>query len=160
FLYRDRVEKVKPDDVKAVAAKYLRRSNRTVGVFVPVKEADRVAVAAAPDVEAQLRGYTGRATTVAEGEAFDPTPENIDKRTRGSTLSGGVKAALLLKKSRGEEVDFSLTLRYGDLESLKGMGTAASMLPLLMNRGGTKTHSRQEVRDELDQLGARLTLAG
>ena len=32
-LNRDRVEKVTPDDVKRVAAKYLTRTNRTVGMF-------------------------------------------------------------------------------------------------------------------------------
>src|SRR6185503_14265771 len=35
FLTRDRVKKVVPADVQRVAATYLKRSNRTVAVFIP-----------------------------------------------------------------------------------------------------------------------------
>src|SRR6185436_13343065 len=35
FLHRDRIEKITPEQVKAVAAKYLVRNNRTVGLFIP-----------------------------------------------------------------------------------------------------------------------------
>ena len=34
FIHRDRIAKVKPDDVNRVAAKYLRQINRTVGMFI------------------------------------------------------------------------------------------------------------------------------
>ncbi|HEY7118605.1 MAG TPA: pitrilysin family protein, partial [Tepidisphaeraceae bacterium] len=77
FLGRDRIEKVTPDDVKAVAAKYLRPANRTVGLFVPTKTPDRVAVAPAPDIESILKDYKGRGE-LAAGEDFDPSPANIE----------------------------------------------------------------------------------
>ncbi len=46
FLYRDRLEQVTPASVNEVAKKYLRRNNRTVGLFLPSKESERVAVPA------------------------------------------------------------------------------------------------------------------
>src|SRR5205085_8169712 len=91
----------------------------------------------------------------AEGEALDPDPRSIEARVRRTTLPGGIKAALLPKKTRNEIVELRLTLRYGDLESLKGMNGPAAILGPLMNRG-TKQHSYQQLRDELDRLNASL----
>src|SRR5215469_1804093 len=44
FLHRDRLEQVTADDVKRVAGEYLRRSNRTVGLFMPSEKAQRTPV--------------------------------------------------------------------------------------------------------------------
>jgi zinc protease len=154
FLHRDRVAKVTPEDVSRVAKKYLVRSNRTVGLFLPTQQAERAAVPATPDLGALLKDYKG-SQAVAQGESFDPTVENIEKRVRRSALSGGVKVALLPRKTRGEVVTGVLTLRYGNADSLKGNTTAAEVLADLMTRG-TKKHTRQQLQDELDRLGARL----
>jgi zinc protease len=62
---------------------------------------------------------------------------------------------LLPKKSRGEEARLTLTLRYGDEENLKGFEPAVGFLSDLMLRG-TKKLSYQQLRDELDRLGATL----
>src|SRR5436305_8527920 len=35
FIHRDRIEKVTPEAVQPVAARYLLRNNRTVGMFIP-----------------------------------------------------------------------------------------------------------------------------
>ena len=43
FLHRDRIEKVTAADVNRVAAKYLTRNNRTVGVYYPSEKAERCA---------------------------------------------------------------------------------------------------------------------
>ena len=67
--------------------------------------------------------------------------------------------ALLPKKTRGESVNLVLTLRYGDAENLKGLSTAADLLPDLMMRG-TKELSRQQIQDALDKNLARLNLSG
>ena len=71
FLNRDRIEQVTPEDVARVAKLYLKTSNRTIGKFIPEDAPDRTVVPAAPDLEATLRNYTGKAA-VEEGEAFDP----------------------------------------------------------------------------------------
>src|SRR5262249_54023521 len=103
FLHRDRIEKVTADDVKNVALKYLQRNNRTVGLYVPTEKAERVAMPATPNVKELVSNYKGR-DTIALGEAFAVSPENIEARIRRETLPGGVKRALLPKKTRGETV--------------------------------------------------------
>jgi len=155
FLHRDRIERVTPEKVQAAAAKYLQRNNRTVGVFIPTGKPERIEVPATPDVPSLVASYKGR-VALAEGEEFDPTPERIETRVQRQELPEGIKVTLLPKKSRGEEANLTLTLRYGDENNLKGFETAAGFLSSLMLRG-TKKLSYQEFRDELDRLGATLT---
>lgn len=154
FLHRDRIEKVTPAAVKSVAAQYLQRNNRTVGVFIPTEKAERVAVPGTPDVQALVANYQGRAN-ISEGESFDPTPEAIEARVKRMDLPEGIKVALMPKKSRGGDVHVTLNLRYGNEKSLQGMETAAGFLSELMLRG-TKTLTDQQFRDELDRLKASL----
>jgi len=157
FLQRDRIAAVSADDVNRVARTYFRKDNRTVGVFLPVKEVERVAIAAAPSLDSLLRDFEGGAVTAA-GEAFDPTPEILDARTRLVEV-GPLKAGLLSKKNRGETVSLVLTLHYGNEESLKGHTEAAGLLPALM-MSGTRQHDRQALREELDRLGIRIGPGG
>lgn len=156
FLDRDRMAEVTPKSVADVAARYLVRNNRIVGRFVPTDEPQRVAVPPRPDVSAMLKDYKGR-EEVAAGEDFDPTPENIEARTTRETLPSGIKLAMLPKRTRGEVVQLTLRLHYGNAESLKGLETAASVLPTLMTKG-TKQLSQQQIKDALDKR--RSTLRG
>jgi len=158
FLHRDRVEKVTPEAVQTAAARYLQRNNRTVGLFIPTGKAERVPVPASPDVNALVAKYQGRAP-IAEGEAFDYSPVNVEARVQRQELPQGIKVTLLPRKTRGEEVHLTLTLRYGDEENLKGLESAAGFLPELMLRG-TKKLSYQQLRDELDKLKATLSAGG
>ena len=154
FLDRDRLEKVTAEEVKAVAAKYLMSSNRTVGMFFPTPDPKRAPIPASPDVAKALEGYKGREVAAA-GESFDPTPENIESRAVRTKLPGGLSVILLPKKNTGESVNVSLTLRYGDADSLKGQTRAAAFLATLMTRG-TAELSRQKLQDELDRYRANL----
>jgi zinc protease len=156
FLHRDRLEKVTADDVNRVAAKYLVRSNRTVGVYIPTDKADRAEVPPAPAVKALVEAYKGRAA-VAAGEAFDPTPENVEQRVKRGTVGGGVKYAVLAKKTRGETVNLTLNLRVGNADSLKGKNAAFDFLGPLMTRG-TKSKTRQQIKDEFDKLKATVSV--
>jgi zinc protease len=158
FLRRDRIEQVTPAAVQAVAVKYLQRNNRTVGLFLPTDKAEKVAIPPTPDVAALLADYKGRAA-MAEGEAFEATPENIESRVHRLDLTEGIKATLLEKKSRGEEAHLSLTLHYGNEENLKGYESAAGFLPELMMRG-TQKLTYQQLRDELERLEANLGTGG
>ena len=158
FLYRDRLEQVTPASVQAVAKKYLQRNNRTVGVFLPTKEAERVSVPATPNLAEMIGDYQGR-EEVAHGEAFEVNPENIQKRTMWTKLSNGLKVALLPKKTRGNTVTFRLSLRYGTAQSLAGKAAAADLLPSLMMRGTAKL-TRQQIQDTLDQNSGRLSPSG
>ena len=158
FLHRDRLEQVTPAAVQTVAARYLQRNNRTVGLFIPTDKAERIEIPPTPDVPALVSGYQGRAAIV-EGEVFDATPRNVEARVQRLDLPEGVKVTLLPKKSRGEEVHLVLTLHYGDEENLKGFESAAGFLPELMLHG-TKKLSYQELRDELDRLKATISSGG
>jgi zinc protease len=118
FLNRDRIRKVTPEDLKRVAAAYLKPANRTVGQFIPTAAPDRAEIPGPPDLAALLKDYKGD-PAIAAGEAFDASPENIESRTTRSPLPGGLKLALLPKKTRGATVVVSMTLRHGDEKSLR-----------------------------------------
>ena len=152
FLYRDRLQAVSADDVNRVAQAYIKPDNRTVGRFIPTEAPDRATVPEAPDVAAMVSGYTG-GEAIAEGEAFDPSPGNIDARTVTYELPNGMKVALLPKETRGDVVSVRLRLHFGDEEVLMGRGTAGGMAGAMLMRG-TESLSRQEIQDELDRLQA------
>lgn len=159
FLYRDRLEQVTPEQVTDAAQKYFRQSNRTAGLFLPTEQPQSVPVPSPPtDLAAAIGDYKGR-EDLAAGEAFDVSPESIEKRTELSKLSSGLKVALVPKQNRGNTVVVRLNLRYGNVEALQGKATAAELLPRLMARG-TKSRTRQQITDELDRLQAQLTGGG
>jgi zinc protease len=158
FLHRDQIEKVTAKDVQDVANRYLRRENRTLGVFIPSDKSQKTEIPETPDLVKVLNGYKGR-EDVAAGEVFDVSPANLDARTTRATLPEGIKVAMLPKKTRGETVHLGLILRYGNPETLKNYQTAASLLPAVMLRG-TKSLSRQQISDELDKNKATLSANG
>ena len=158
LLHRDRIESVTPQQVSDAAQRYLRRENRTLGLFVPSEKSEKVEIPASPDLAGLFENYKGREDIVG-GEAFDPSPANLDARSQVVTLPEGIKGILLPKKTRGESVNLRLVLRYGDLESLKGYEAASELLPALMTRG-TKDLTRQQIQDELDKNRATLSAYG
>jgi zinc protease len=158
FLNRDRVAKVTPADLDRVAARYLQRSNRTVGMFLPSEAPQRAEIPLSPSIAELVKDYKG-GETVAAGEEFDPTPVNIEKHVTRSELSSGIKTAVLPKKTRGAVTTLHLTLRYGNEESLQAYQTAATILPAMLMRG-TKKHGRQALEDAFNKLGARVSIGG
>jgi zinc protease len=155
FLHRDRVEKVTPADVQRVAGKYLVASNRTLGYFIPSETPALVTVPPNPDLKALVSEYKGRPPVAAVAE-FDYSFANVEKCTNRSQLPCGIKVAVLQKATRDEVVNLSLTLRYGNLENLKGLREAASLLPSLMTRG-TKKLTYQQLRDEMTRLDVQIS---
>src|SRR5262249_50167361 len=129
----------------------------TVGTYYPTEKPERANIPASPNVAKLVEGYEGRAA-LAAGEAFEPSPENIEKRVARGEL-GPIKTAYLPKKTRGEMVELRLNLRYGTGESVPGLPTGADLLPDMLPRG-TKTHSRQQISDAFDKLGARVSFYG
>ncbi len=158
FLDRDRIQAVTPAMVDQVAANYFKASNRTVGEFIPTAHPDRTVIPPVKDVEAMLKGYQGKAA-VAQGEAFDASPANIDARTRTFTTAAGLKVALLAKKTRGEMVTATLVLDLGSAQSLMDKGAAPELAAAMLLRG-TTLHSRQELKDAFDQLKAQVFVMG
>ncbi len=159
FLERDNVEAVSAADVLNVAKLYLKPSNRTVGEFIPDKNPSRSEIPDAPDLETLLANYKGK-EAIAEGEDFDPSCENIENRTnRGTALDKSIEFAFLPKETRGNAVSARMTLRFGDVNSLKGKATVSQMAAAMLDKGTAKM-TRQEVQDELDRLKARVSIFG
>jgi zinc protease len=158
FYGRDQLKKVTPEDVQRVAKAYLVSSNRTTGEFIPTKEPKRAEISAAPDLTAVLKNYTG-GETIAQGEAFDPSPANIESRLVRATLPNGMKLVLLAKKNRGATVTAQLGLRFGDEKSAFGKETIASLAGGVLMRG-TKNKTRQQIQDAMDKLKAEINVGG
>jgi zinc protease len=157
FLDRDRVREASAEAAQSAARKYFKSSNRTVGLFIP-GEPDRAEIPARADVGEMLRDYKGDEAR-AEGEAFDPTPANIESRITRVDLPGGIKLVMLPKETRGDAVNALIRLNYGDEESLRGPGRLAGIATQMLMRG-TRLRSRQDIQDELARLQSQLGVGG
>ena len=158
FLYRDRIEAVKAADVNRVAQTYLLASNRTFGHFIPTDKPARVEVPQVASVTELVKDYKGK-PALAAGEAFDPSPENIDARTFKAQLPNGMKLALLPKKNRGETVFISFNLHFGDEKSLFGNRSVSGFTAGMLMRG-SKKYTREQLQIELDRLRTKLGVSG
>ncbi len=158
FLEHDRLQKVTPEDLVRVAKTYFKASNRTVGYYVPDAAPDRAVVPATPDLEAALTNYKS-SVVVKHGEAFDPSPSNIEKRVVRGKLANGMKIVMLPKQTENGRVTATIELRFGDANSLKGRTAAAQFAGGLLGRG---THNRtaEQIRDELQKLNANVQVSG
>jgi zinc protease len=158
YLYRDRLRKVTLADVQRVAEQYLKPANRVLGEFIPNDRPERAEIPPAPDLQGALAGYKG-GDSVRLGEAFDPSPQNIDKKTVRKQLANGIQVALLPKQTRGGRVVASLTLHWGDEKSLTNRETACNFAGAMLMRG-TKKRSRAELKEAFERLNASVSLTG
>jgi zinc protease len=158
FLVRDATLNAKLEDVQRVAVKYLKPSNRTLGMFIPEDKPDRTEVPKALEVSTLVKDYKG-GTAVATGEAFDSSATNIDRRTKRAALANGMKTMLLAKKTRGEKVNVQVILRFGDEKSLFGKAQIGNLTGNMLDRGTLK-HDKKAMKDELDRLKANVRVNG
>ncbi len=158
FIYRDSLKKVTPSAVAYVARLYLKPSNRTTGMFIPTNMPDRSPIPVNPDVQKLVENYKG-GEALAAGEAFEATPDNIDKRTEAFTLTSGAKVGLLQKSTRGNVVEARFTLRLGDEGSMMNK-TAISDITADMLMRGTQKHTRAQINEELDKLSSKVSISG
>ena len=149
FLQRDRVRAVSLTDVQRAATERLLPSNRTLASYVPSDKPLRAPEPAKVDVAAQLREFKPQAAGALVAP-FEATPENIERRTQRFTL-GGLQAAVLSKPTRGGVVHAQLTLRFGDAQSLNGLAEVRDSVAAMLDKG-TRTLSREQIQDRLDQL--------
>lgn len=149
FVSRGQDAAVTAADVVKAAGSYFRRDNRGVAMFVPEDQPRRAQIAAPLTAEELLKDFKPRAT-VAAGEAFEPSQENIDRRTRIVRI-GELDVALLPKKTRGETVSVNMAFRFGDERSLQGRQLVARLTSDMLLRGTSKL-TRQQIADERTRL--------
>jgi zinc protease len=149
FVGRERIATISAEDVARVSGKYLRRDNRVTGYFTPDDAPQRAELPSAPSVETLLKNFKPKAASLVS-EDFDPSPENIMKRTRLLTV-GGVKLALLTKKNRGEVVSVEFGQHFGDEKNLFGKGAVPALTGAMLMRGSTR-YNRIALADEFDKL--------
>src|SRR5437867_4229395 len=160
FLYRERLRKLGLEDVQRVAEHYLKPANRVLGVFVPTERPERAEIPAATGLEEALAAYRADDTKSLElGEAFDPSPANIESRVLRRRLANGINAALLSKKTRGGRVVASLALHWGDEKSLFNREVACDFAGGMLSRG-SKKHTRAQLKDAFDKLNATVSVGG
>jgi len=154
FLQRDRIAQVTAADVDRVAKTYFPEYNRTVGLFIPSDAPQRLTVPSVGSIADVVKDYRGGAA-IASGESFDPSPENLDARTKTIELNG-IRVSLLPKKNRGQTVAMTVSLRYGNEESLAGKSTAAGMLSGMLMAGTSKL-DRQALQERMDKIGVQIS---
>ena len=152
FYQRDRIGKVTLADIERVAKAYFKPQNRTLGRFVPTDKPDRAEMPVNPQLASLLAEYKGD-QSMAEGEVFDPSPANIEKRVERYTLANGMKVVLLPKKTRGATVQLAMRIGYGDEKSRAGKNAVDELASALLLRGAQGL-TRQQIHDRLDNLRA------
>ena len=158
FIDRDNVEKLTLADIQNVAKKYYLQSNRTWGRFIPEKDAERVKVSDTPDIAVLTNGYKGK-TLEANKATFETSVANILKTTELGKLASGGKYALLEKPSKGDKIEARILLRMGDIKSLEGKSLIADLTAKMLKLG-TKTRSKKDINDQLDQYKTSIDLQG
>ncbi len=154
YLYRDRLRQVTTADVQRAAEAYLKPANRVLGMFLPTAQPDRATIPPAPDMRAALDAYRS-SESVDAGEAFEPSPQNIEKRVMRRTLANGIKLALLPKKTRGGNVVATMSLYWGDEKTKSDRGPSCGLASGMLMRG-TRKHTRAQLRDAFDKLKANV----
>jgi len=156
FVYRDRLRAVTAADVQRVAEAYLKPDNRVLGEFVPTEQPQRAEIPATPDILATVTAYKGGEALTA-GEAFDPSPRNIEARLERRTLANDVRVALLPKRTRGGRVVVKLDLHWGSEESTQGRSTACSLAGDMLMRGTTQ-RTRAQLNEAFEKLQATVSV--
>ncbi|MEO8186213.1 MAG: pitrilysin family protein [Burkholderiaceae bacterium] len=157
FLQRDQLAKLTAGDVDAAARKYFVRDNRVVGSFIPEDAPLRAEIPAAPTSAQLLADYKPSEKGVVS-EAFIPSQENIDKRTRVLSF-GNLNVALLPKQNRGSTVNVQTQFQWGSAESLAGRMIEADLAAAMLARGTDKM-TRQQIADEMTRLQVTGGLTG
>lgn len=157
YMYRDNIDKITLDDVKRVAAKYYKPSNRTWGQFIPEKNAgERVKVSERPDVEKLVADYKGKVVTT-ELKSFDATVDNIQKNIVRGNIDNKLQYSILNKPTKNDKLQGRIKLYIGDENSLHGKSSAGSLLGEVL-KSGTKTKTRTQIKETLDKLKSDISI--
>ncbi|MGA9213529.1 M16 family metallopeptidase [Kaistella sp.] len=152
FLYRDNVENLTLADIKSVAEKYFRSNNRTIGLFIPTANENRVKPAEfrQDQIAALTANYKGKALE-KDVAPFEASIANLKKNLTEGALSNGMKYGLINKEVKGDKILATFKLPIGNEKDLAGNNEIGSITAQLLN-AGTKTKTKEQIQDKLDQL--------
>lgn len=156
FLYRDAVENLTKEDIQRVAERYFRSNNRTVGVFIPSKDEQRVKPTEYTDEQllAFTKDYKGKALE-KETAPFEASIKNLKQNFVEGKLTNGAKYGLIKKEIKGGKVQASFKFPVSNEKDLAGKTDTGSILAQLL-KTGTKTKTKEQISDRLDQLKSSL----
>jgi len=142
--FAEEASRVTPEQVKAVAQKYLVRGNRTVGMLVPVESPEGV----------DLRGAAGevvrdpKVASAGAAQARKPRPPTE------FTLANGVRVLFWENPS---SPTVSLRVRWPGGRAREGDAPGIADLAIEMIHEGTKTHAKEAFSGLLEARGLVLS---
>lgn len=156
FLYRDAIENLTKEDIQRVAERYFRSNNRTIGIFIPSKDEQRVKPSEYTDEQlaAFTKDYKGKALE-KETAAFEASIKNLKQNFVEGKLSNGAKYGLIKKEIKGGKVQASFKFPVSNEKDLAGKTDTGAILAQLL-KTGTKTKTKEQISDRLDQLKSSL----
>lgn len=157
FYFRDTIAQTTVEQVQQAAEKYLIRSNRTLGRFIPTAEPVRAEIPKAPDLSSVLKDYKGKAV-MAKGEVFDNNVANIKSRLQQFQWPQGTRVNVYPKKIRGEEVIITMSLPSGSADNLTNKAVAIDFVGSLIKLGNEK-YSKEQIATKLDELKASVNIS-
>ncbi|MFT4155709.1 M16 family metallopeptidase [Parafilimonas sp.] len=158
YVYRDRVDSLTLTQVQAALKRYYLPSNRTWGIFIPDKTAERTTVSARPDIDVLVKDYKGKATR-EQTETFEVSIPNIKSKTQYGKLSNGMQYALLKKPAKGDKVYANMNFKVGTSSSLTNKNIIPSLTARML-KTGTATKSKKEINDLLDKIKTSVDVYG
>ncbi|BFM44229.1 pitrilysin family protein [Flavobacterium sp. CFS9] len=152
FLYRDAIEKLTKEDIQRVAEKYFKSNNRTVGVFIPSKDEQRVRPTEYTDEQlvAFTKDYKGKALE-KEAAPFEASIKNLKQNFVEGKLSNGAKYGLIKKEIKGGKVQAAFKFPVSNEKDLSGKSDVGAILAQLL-KTGTTTRTKEQISDRLDLL--------
>ena len=157
FAQRDRAQQVTLADLRRVQKTYFKAANRSIARFMPEATPDRVELAVAPSPESIVATYKPRAA-LADGEAFIPTPDALERRTVRDRANPALQSAVLRKQNRGDSVVVKIQLRWGERREQVAQPALGFVGQLLME--GESPEKKQARTDALTRLKSRYSVGG
>jgi zinc protease len=150
FWYRDQLAAVSLAHVRQVLGAYIMPSNRTSGIFKPIKEAKRALIAKAPDASVIVADIV-EDPSLAAGDVFVATPKAIEVMVVRKEIGMDKFVAVLSKKTRGQMVRAQLRFRFGSEKTLTPKAKEFWLIPSLLF-SGTDKYDFKNIRDRIDSL--------
>lgn len=144
-------------EVQRQAENFLVTERQIMGLLRPGnKRANGVAKTEMPQHEQTYAPVELPLPPAIDLEDINQTIHSIEERVERRSLSNGMQVALL-PKNESERIHGVMTLRSGDTASLRGLHAVTDILGTQLIRG-TQSASYQEVVDQINELGASISI--